>query len=287
METFVLLPFFLLSRVPSDADTWRHGPEYTFMANTNTTMLQGRSESYQMYNTLKCRPQNSDTLRCQFGAANLTLCKEEPEHFYDEHSWFNESFGIKFDRRGIQSLVIPRDTDSLLFDIVRAFISQMNFGVELLHKPDGAFNAKESSYLGQCDTLVNISHEAQGNEGSGEEDYEIVTVAGLQKKRGETLVIEKTKNLENCVDIRPYVMAADDRDIKMQMVSSRSRTEISDMGFNSYTENMVHFIRRGISFSFCEKINLNLVSVLPAKEALQPLSVTTTNVSPYVQSKKD
>ncbi|XP_014471390.1 PREDICTED: uncharacterized protein LOC106742709 [Dinoponera quadriceps] len=294
METFVLLPFFLLSRVPTDVDTWRHGPEYTFVMDANMTTLQGRSildfYVYQVYSTLKCRPRDFETLHCQFCAANITIYRDPIEVHEDEDSWLHAPFDIKFDQRGIRNLVILREMDAWYLDMVRAFVSQMNFGVDL--RLDGAFTTMENTYIGQCESLVNISHIAEGNEVPGREDYEIVPMVSgnirLKKKHGETLVIEKTRNLENCIDKRDYVITGDTRrHMETQMVSSRSRIEISDMEYDSYTENMVNVIHMGMIFPFHEKISMNLISVRPAEEILQPFSTDAATVSPYVYSEKD
>lgn len=195
--------------------------------NSNASTLEGHSVSCfkLVYSTLKCRPRDFDTLRCQFTTWS--------EIYEGKDGWFNAPFDITFVRQGIQSLVVPRDIDLWLLDMVRTFISQMNFGVELLHKPDGAFNAEEKSYLGQCESLVNVSREAhEHNEVSKEKDYEIVPMAGLQKKRGEMLVIEKTRNLENCVDKRPYMMSGDNTCIETGMVN-KSRNSLTDLVCNT------------------------------------------------------
>lgn len=127
----------------------------------------------------------------------------------DEDIWFQVPFDIKFNRQGIQGLVVPREMESRYIDVIRTIVSQMNFGVELLHKPDGAFKVMEKTYFGDCDGLVNISRETQGNEVPRKEAYEIVTMAGLKKKQGEVLVIKKTRNLTNCADKRDYFFGSE------------------------------------------------------------------------------
>lgn len=59
------------------------------------------------------------------------------------------------------------------------------------------------------------------------------------------------------------------------------------MEFDSYTENMIELSRMGISFSFEEKISLDLLCVLPAEEALEPVSNETKIFSPYVYGEDD
>lgn len=193
------------------------------MANANVSTLVGRSiinfSVYQIRSLLKCRPRNTVTLHCQFGPANTTIHNEAPEYHEDKDSWFHEPFDIKFTRQGIYGLVVHQDIDPWYLDIIRAFVSQMSFGVELLHKQDGTFTAMEETYFGKCESLVNVSHEAQGNEISRKKDYEIVPTTGFKKKPGETMVIEKTKNLNHCTNKRSYVISGENRFMVTKMVS--------------------------------------------------------------------
>lgn len=187
------------------------------------TALEGRSifdfSVYQMCNTLKCRPRDSDTLHCWFGTGNLTMYRDSARVYESSHSLPQLPFEVNFDRWGIQNLVVSRHMLAEQLDKVRAFLSQINIGVEVLHQPDGTFTAIESSYNGQCETLVNVSREYHGNEDLEGEDYEIVPMSGIRKEPGEVLVIEKTRNLKNCMDKRDFALLNDLSPEKMQVVS--------------------------------------------------------------------
>lgn len=187
------------------------------------TVLEGHSiagfSSYKISSTLKCRLRDSKTMHCQFRTANLTVHQDSVQFHEDEDSWFQAPFDIKFNRLGIESLVILRDMETVYLDMVRAFVSQINVGVELLHKPDGAFQATESFYIGKCESLVNVSRLFQEYVSLEKEDIEIVPMTGIKKQHGEVLLIDKTRNLNNCIDKRNYALFSAQKSGKMQMVS--------------------------------------------------------------------
>lgn len=211
-------------------DTWLHGPVNTYLVDFNVTFpnYPDNTKSIGFHAMLKCRPQGFDVLNCFLDNSRMAF-KDSDMYKEDESYRINELFLIKFDRRGVRHLMVSPRLTPWQLGVLRTIANQLNFGVDLLDKSNSTFNDIERSYIGECDSFVNISREVRDIERPpGKENFEIISMAGFRKRHNEVVEIEKRRNLENCIHRNEYMFLDPRHPANPQIVSEiRIRRKIA------------------------------------------------------------
>ncbi|KAL7307186.1 hypothetical protein TKK_0000910 [Trichogramma kaykai] len=110
-----------------------------------------------------------------------------------------------------------------------------------------------------------------GDGGNGpwlDEDYKLSGLESLGRRKGETLRLEKWRNVHKCSLRADYFFGSrenlrmDPSDFEARIVASESTIHVSDTNFASYTANEVHIKRqRGDDLVIYERYALQLASI--------------------------
>ncbi|CAK9804255.1 hypothetical protein ANTQUA_LOCUS3992 [Anthophora quadrimaculata] len=216
-----LIPFFLVARVAVDENVWKHGPEYAFDVEMNITSTPMNHDGVQRSNytamNLFCRPAASDGLSCHLGNARrqsidmtndnkIDISEEEMESLYSE-----EPFEIRFNEYDLNGV------------------------------PDGTFDIMENTTIGQCSVSVAINHYPSKRMMNKIKNnrYELESLPQLNKVPSETIVIQKTINLNNCSSYASFYFGSYGDNVVIEpnlnshLDSSTSRIFVSDYQFVS------------------------------------------------------
>lgn len=266
-----------------DIDSLPHGPEYTYRVEITTINKDGlagaRTRFFNVDSALKCRPRDPDTLNCRFEATNMAVSEDGLLRLAQEtveDLWIGEEpFEIRFQKNGIVDLLVSRNMQPWTVDMIRAIVNQLNIGVDLRGKSDGVYDVMERSFLGECRTMIDLSHRV--SEDSWKDDkFEILPLAGLRKEPGEILRIEKTRDLNDCTRKEDYFLASMSnhplhRPGAATIKSSQSRIIVSDANYTSFTVNVAYIVDdedRTRNFLLLDKISLSLETISAAKTEL-------------------
>ncbi|XP_015608604.1 uncharacterized protein LOC107274230 [Cephus cinctus] len=207
----ILIPFFLVGRIPIEKDVWSPNLEYNFKLNISQ-IERIESDTY-LYSSvtanLLCRPRKSDVLSCVM--ENPLIRNEETKianagesylEYFGKWVYFdqlvNPRFEIVFDKNGAKSLVVSRNASANL-NLYRTIANQLSIGTVLEHRMSGDFSAVENSTVGQCEVLYRINKDGKMIHAERTEPtFTLVSIANNHKPRGKVIEIEKHRNLSNC-----------------------------------------------------------------------------------------
>ncbi|XP_046836477.1 uncharacterized protein LOC124432028 [Vespa crabro] len=303
MITLLLLPFFLASRISVDIESLLHGPEYTYRVEIITVKKAGGHpcagedvKAFDAVSTLKCRPRVPDTLNCRFEAAKMQIYEDglyELARETVEDLWMDdEPFEIIFDENGIKNLIVTKNMEPWTIDMIRSIVNQLNVGVDIRNKQDGIFTAIERSFLGKCQTKIELYHGLSYDNRWKDEKFEIIPMNGINKVTSEFFDIEKRRNIDDC-EHGVYFFASKSaytdlpRDVTTVIKSSMSRIIISDSNYTSYTTNefLVTSKDKTRNFTLHEKIKLNLETISAPVNDI-PVIPDATSVNFMIQPRR-
>ncbi|XP_051172184.1 uncharacterized protein LOC127288638 [Leptopilina boulardi] len=283
----ILIPFFLVAQIPVEENAWKFGPEYTFQLTANLT---ANSENYIRLSSnttalLRCRPKNSEALSCHLQIPET--CKSS----YDKASEINTTnvikciplnfnyFEIKFNKSGIDNLIVEKNISNWNLNIIKAFINQLNIGANLNEKQNQSnFDDKENSTIGECKVNFKINHIPREQNIRKDNPF-ILDVLPLPDKVSKgNIEIEKIRNLKECTNFVNYLWAnfGDEKEnttevgLNTQLDSVTARMNITDTSFSSctHTEATKSFESDNKKFKITEKIILTLKTIEAAKDKL-------------------
>lgn len=199
-----------MARVTVDENVWKYGPEYVFDVEMNVTSTPMNHDGVQTSNytvmNLFCRPTGSDGLYCHLGNVRrqsiditndnkIDIPEEQSRHLMSE-----EPFEIKFSEYGIDYLTVNDQVEVEHLNNFKLIAERFNIGVDLNGVPDGTFHVTENTTIGECGVTVAINHYPSKRMMNKIKNnrYELDSLPRLNKVPSETILIQKTTNLNNC-----------------------------------------------------------------------------------------
>lgn len=197
-------------QVTVDENVWKYGPEYVFDVEMNVTSTPMNHDGVQTSNytvmNLFCRPTGSDGLHCHLGNVRrqsiditndnkIDIPEEQSRHLMSE-----EPFEIKFSEYGIDHLTVNDQVEVEHLNNFKLIAERFNIGMNLNGVPDGTFHVTENTTIGECGVTVAINHypsKRMMNKIKNNK-YELKSLPRLNKVPSETILIQKTTNLNNC-----------------------------------------------------------------------------------------
>lgn len=201
---------FSVARVTVDENVWKYGPEYVFDVEMNVTSTPMNHDGVQTSNytvmNLFCRPTGLDGLFCHLGNVRrqsiditndnkIDIPEEQSRHLMSE-----EPFEIKFSEYGIDYLTVNDQVEVEHLNNIKLIAERFNIGVDLNGVPDGTFHITENTTIGECGVTVAINHYPSKRMMNKIKNnrYELESLPRLNKVPSETILIQKTTNLNNC-----------------------------------------------------------------------------------------
>ncbi|XP_012221354.1 uncharacterized protein [Linepithema humile] len=163
-EIFLVIPFFLATKIVFDADELLYyvnlGPEYIFNLQVTTeTYMRSKQVQYKdVFSTLKCRPKMSDSLLC-----HLQYFKT-----FDEQIEFDESdtslstsaiFEMKFNESGVER-ILTNSSDPFKRELMQKIAKQLSTGIDVQRNFNGSsinYSIDKTPTL-KCRTTYNITY---------------------------------------------------------------------------------------------------------------------------------
>lgn len=197
-------------RVTVDESVWKYGPEYVFDVEMNVTSTPMNHDGVQTSNytvmNLFCRPTDPDGLFCHLGNVRrqsiditndnkIDIPEEQSRHLMSE-----EPFEIRFSENGIDYLTVNDQVEVEHLNNIKLIAERFNIGVNLNGVPDGTFHITENTTIGECGVTVAINHypsKRMMNKIKNDR-YDLQSLPRLNKVPSETILIQKTTNLNNC-----------------------------------------------------------------------------------------
>ncbi|XP_017759790.1 PREDICTED: uncharacterized protein LOC108550546 [Eufriesea mexicana] len=281
-----VVPFFIAARVSIDS-SWCCGPVYTFHVQVNSTELPEK-DSYMsirlnVASKLVCQPKEYHVFSCHFrdskadSYATDNLDPEVPavpisqvsrQKAYEINQ---DQFEIKFNERGLDSLVVNENIQPRELDMIRAIVEQLNIGV-LVNVYDHTYELVENFTQGECVTIFTVQRGTVAHPFHTNRGYVLETVFGLEE--GLLVQIRKIRNLNMCTHKVPYLFGSSEtmshaNDMVSTVISSESQIVITSNEFISGTTNVITNVvmKKGsgeIMTTLYENISLRLESITPA-----------------------
>ncbi|XP_076375977.1 uncharacterized protein LOC143259056 [Megalopta genalis] len=295
-----ILPFFLAAHVVIDENArqptseWQlYGPEWTYDVQLNLdvayTFNDNSHSCVTMMSKMRCRPKGSDTLSCHFEDAKMSKEKWSevlqecpvPTTFEPVNPAImnDDPFEVRFNSRGIENLVIPRNISRARLDMLRDVVSQLHIGFEP-EMGSQRFVSMESSSVGLCKVEVDMSRIAYTKSAADKnQQFEIV----FEPSRPEitplnrtALKIDKVRQMKKCPDSNIHFFEYDDnpdfenKNRLIDMTTSVSSMHISNTGLYAETESTgsMKALVKPKTLQIRQKISLTLKSVRPAKREM-------------------
>jgi len=222
----MMLLFFPSAAHLTVDETWSHGPEYTFQVQVNCTAIPEEgvygSVRLNLESKLICQPlKNGHSLSCHFedSKANSfaadSLDPSEPAtptgqvNRQPAYEINEDQFEIKFNKRGLDDLIVNENIQPRELDMVRMIVGQLSVGATL----DGigndvSFDAMENFTQGECYTTFKIDKKLVDRSLYAKPAYALRPTFGL--KDGKLVQIRKIRNLYMCAHKVPYFFGSAD-----------------------------------------------------------------------------
>ncbi|XP_033352008.1 uncharacterized protein LOC117234675 [Bombus vosnesenskii] len=292
-----LIPFFLVVRVTVDESVWKYGPEYVFDVEMNVTSTPMNHDGVQTSNytvmNLFCRPTDPDGLFCHLGNVRrqsiditndnkIDIPEEQSRHLMSE-----EPFEIRFSENGIDYLTVNDQVEVEHLNNIKLIAERFNIGVNLNGVPDGTFHITENTTIGECGVTVAINHypsKRMMNKIKNDR-YDLQSLPRLNKVPSETILIQKTTNLNNCSYYASFYFGSYganivvEADLDSHLESSTTRVFVSDYQFVSSITRMgtLGTEKKKLS-AMMQYVSLSLKDIRAAKRELFEIpnsSITT------------
>ncbi|EFN86750.1 uncharacterized protein LOC105181152 isoform X2 [Harpegnathos saltator] len=294
----VVIPFFLAAYVTVDKP-WEHGPEYVFQVQVNSTAIPEEdmydSVRLNLESRLICQPKvDSYSLSCRFkdSVANsfVTDILEPtgpavpagPVSRQEAYEINEDQFEIKFNEKGLDSLLVNENIQPRELDMIRLIVGQLNFGISLseagrvANREDGIFDAMENFTQGECVTTFKIDRKVNARL-HGKSNFLLRPVLDLKEQK--MLQIRKIRHLHICTHKVPYFFGnaenlAEVSDIVSDISTSYSQIAVTESDFVSDMSSVITMnkITEAVLTTLYENVRLRLVSIRPAES--EPPAVT-------------
>ncbi|KAK9303582.1 hypothetical protein QLX08_004800 [Tetragonisca angustula] len=278
-----VVPFFLMARVNIDTP-WRHGPQYTFHVQVNSTAIpeEGSYMSIRLNvaSKLVCNPKGLYVLSCHFrdskadsyatdsldpGSPAVPVSEVSRQEAYEINQ---EQFEIRFSQHGLDSLVVNENIQPRELDMIRVIVGQLNIGA-LVGEYDETFELIENFTQGECVTIFSVERDVVDRELRVNRGYVLETTYKL--KDGQLVQIKKIRNLHMCTHKVPYFFGSAESvrqvsDVMSTLSSSESHIVITSTEFISGTTNVITAskVSEETITTLYENISVRLESILPA-----------------------
>ncbi|XP_017795958.1 PREDICTED: uncharacterized protein LOC108577328 [Habropoda laboriosa] len=295
-----LIPFFLVARVAVDENVWKHGPEYAFDVEMNITSSPMNHDGVQRSNytamNLFCNPAGSDGLNCHLGNTRgqsmdmtndnkIDVPEEEMDKLFSE-----EPFEIRFNEYGVDYLVVNENIPVEHLNNIKLITERFNIGADLNGIPDGTFDIMENTTIGLCSVSIAINHYPSKRMMNKIKNnrYELESLPQLNKVPSETIVIQKTTNLNNCSSYASFYFGSYgdnviEADLNSHLDSSSSRIFVSDYQFVSTMTRLgtIGLDEKKNLTAISQYVSLSLRDIRAAKRELEkiPEASSTTIVA--------
>ncbi|CAK9826141.1 hypothetical protein ANTRET_LOCUS4032 [Anthophora retusa] len=286
-----VVPYFLVARVTTDA-SWKYGPEYVFQVQVNSTAIPAEgsyiSIRLNVASKLVCQPKSFHVLSCHFRDSKANSyategldpwVQETPVSQVSRQEAYEinqDLFEIKFNKQGLDSLVVNENIQPRELDMIRVIVGQLNIGALFGRHDQSQFHLMENFTQGECVTIFTVNRNAVGHSLHVKRNYVLEPLITLRD--GQVLQIRKIRNLHLCTHKVPYFFGSAEcmseySDVVSTISSSESHIVVTSTEFISGTINVVttNKVSEGIVTTLYENINLKLESILPAKS--EPLEV--------------
>lgn len=207
---------FYLSAVqlPIEDGAWPYGPEYVFNVHMNVTGIPqcpyhvsacGDPAGYRITSRLYCIPKRNDTLSCSLRYVDgfaFDVIGEENDVVNRRGNITDAPIELLFNEEGIMSIITSQLTHTYDLNILRMVAEQLHPGDDFNNIAGDTFEDVTASTIGKCNVTFNVYHRS-GTENSETRFHH----RGFRLKllpwkfrmtSTETLVIDKTTNLNDC-----------------------------------------------------------------------------------------
>ncbi|XP_076175557.1 uncharacterized protein LOC143150888 [Ptiloglossa arizonensis] len=293
----LLIPFFTATLF--DETQWHYGPEFVFDVESNLTTIPLHHDGVHSINymvmNLFCRPQPPNRLYC-----HVDNCKQQNTDLTNDNRvdvteneknylCYEGPFEIHFNEYGAEYLVVSERIATANLNDLKLIAERFSIGADLNGLPDGNFDTSENTTIGRCAVNIGINHipSKETKNKMKRYRYELESLPRLNKVPGESLIIQKTINLNNCSHYAPFYFGTYGKnvvvepDLNSHLESSSSRIYVSDFQFVSSMS------RHGTMGSDKMKnlvvinqyISLSLRDIRPAKQELVSKILVPTKTS--------
>ncbi|TGZ51016.1 uncharacterized protein LOC112467261 [Temnothorax curvispinosus] len=296
----VVIPFFLAAHLTVDKP-WEHGPEYTFQVEVNCTAIPEEgvygSVRLNLVSKLICQPKSGDTLSCHFEDSKASsfhvdsldplepVVPPGPINRQPAYEVNEDQFEIKFNKRGLDGLVVNENIQPRELDMIRMIVGQLSIGAMFDGiGSDNSFDVMENFTQGECYTTFKIDKKPGGRLLYAKPSYALRPVFGL--KDGKLVQIRKVRNLHMCEHKVPYFFGSaesfrEESDIISDISLSDGHIIITSTEFVSGTSNVITTskITEAVVTTLYENVRLRLESIQaaesepPAVKEAEPASI--------------
>ncbi|XP_032673466.1 uncharacterized protein LOC116845175 [Odontomachus brunneus] len=281
----ILIPFFLAANVVvKDTSEWTYGPEYLYNMNLTVVIKSDLDPAepignMELISAMKCRPmvaENSLLCIVQNFKTNVGLKTLEEENTTHEIKT-EKMFKIKFNERGVESLLIESPSRIQIVDLIRKFANQLSVGVDMGKIGMSHFTGRENISMVNCTTTYKITREelpkTLETHMTNNADFQLVVLPMADARPGTSLTIEKSRM--GCNNSPRYHRESPVGTLKMVKFSSMVFVDGAS-GFETYTEMDMEMRKEFLNFNICTtfafNIRLNLDSIMPAQDPLPSIS---------------
>ncbi|XP_078042650.1 uncharacterized protein LOC144473007 [Augochlora pura] len=303
-----VIPFLLAAHVtiPDDRtqrepDWLTYGPEWTYDVLVNLSVAyQFHDDSHScvtMTAEMKCRPLDNNMLSCHF--ANSRMSKDKwskelqdcpvPSNFEptDPAIMNGETFRIKFNRRGIENLEVPRNITRTGLDVLRDVVSQLHIGFapEEVHS---SVAAMEKSSIGYCKMEAVVTRDPYPKYNIPKVyPFEIVyepLQPEVEPLHSTVWRIEKVRQMKRCPDNNIHFFEFNDnpdfgnKNRLVDITSSKSSIVVTKMGLHGETESIgtMKALMKPKTLQVRQKISVTLREIMGAKTEIRNISNPVT-----------
>ncbi|XP_011136044.1 uncharacterized protein LOC105181155 [Harpegnathos saltator] len=276
----ILIPFFLAANVVvNDTTEWAYGPEYSYNVNMTYVIKSDPAEpagTMQLMSSVKCQPkvsENSLLCRLRNSTTMMSLRKDNTSREVETEQMFE----IKFNERGVESLLIEPPSRMEVVNFIRKIANQLSVGADMKRKIGmPQFMARENTSMGDCATMYRITREElaesppeppESPELAEDADFQLVVLPMADARPGTSLTIEKSRM--GCINSPRYVDFSMGI-LKMGRFFSRIYVDGADR-FETYTELDGKLRTESLSsriITFKSLLRVSLESIEPAQEPL-------------------
>lgn len=197
--------------VVNDTSEWTYGPEYLYNVNMTYVIKSDLMEpvsNMQLISTVKCRPKVSEnSLLCCLQNSTTTMSMKKDNTTREINT--EQMFEIKFNERGVESLLIEPPSRMEVVNFIRKIANQLSVGADMKRKIGmSQFMARENTSMGDCATMYRITREelpeTLGTLDAAEDaDFQLVVLPMADARPGTTLTIDKSRI--GCINPPRYV----------------------------------------------------------------------------------
>lgn len=206
--------FLSAVQLPIEDGAWPYGPEYNFTAYINVTGVPQCPHSphhiptcddpFEFHITFRlyCIPKRNDTLSCNLYVNDFGMIDEEVNR---QRYTTDVPFELFFNEEGIESIITSQlmvPTRAYDINILRMIAEQLHLGDSFNNIEGLTFEGVTASIIGRCNTIFNVYHrfgtENRDAKTRFPRNFRLKLPWRLHMTPTETLVIDKTTNLNSC-----------------------------------------------------------------------------------------